>query len=1021
VLAGTTGKVTGTVTDGKTGEPLVGVNVVIDGTRLGGATNARGQYVILNVPPGTCRVRATLVGYLGHLTDNVRVFIDQTSTVEIVLDEETIGLGEVVTTAERQVVRKDVSTSVASFDAADVRALPVTDIAQVAQLQAGVENGLVIRGGGADQSLFLLNGVTQRDPRNNQPITQVALNAVQEVSVERGGFTAEYGQLQSGIVNVVTKEGGEAGYTVAATVRGRPPTRKYMGTSPFDPSSMWLRPYLDPAVAFDGTANGAWDPYTQRQYPQFEGWNQVSQRLMQDTDPTNDLSPAGAQRLFEWQHRKQENTDAWDYNIDVGVGGPVPFAQDLGNLRFFLSYRNFRDLLLVPLTREDYYEDGWLLRLTSDITPTMKLDLYGTAGKSYNVAVNGTDQASSTDYLRSPYEITEDVNLQRFTGDARIFLDSYYSLADVKNWSGAAQLTHVLSATSFYDVRVEYIDRKYDAHPTYLRDTSRVYEIWPGYFTSEAPFGWSPQPETGVDGMLMGGHTSTTRDQSNISSLTIKSNVTSQLDAHNQMRAGIELLFNNLDLNYGVVNLVFPESNQEIRWHHNPYRLAAYLQDKLEYLGFVANLGLRLDYSSGNVQWIDVDPFDPSYYSAQYDPNAVYPTKKADPQLILSPRLGISHPITEYSKLYFNYGHFQQLPTYEQLLRLSRGSGDEVRAIGDPSLEMERTIAYELGYDHSLFDEYLLQVAGFYRDVSNHLGYTTYVNADGSVQYDKATNDEYQDIMGFEATFRKTTGRWVTGFANYTYQVTTGGRFNKGRIYEDPSEQSRYDRNTTNLYQYRPLPTPYARVYLNFFTPGDYGTLLGDWSLNFLFDWRSGGNVTWNPSNKPYVSQNVARVDWSNLNVRLTKGFTFGSAGVLVFMDVANVFNNKQLNLSSFYDFNDEQDYYRSLHLPESPDYNNIPGDDKAGDYRAHGVAFQPIEAVGNVNDLPTPVSGVIYYDGVTRMYMEHTGGAWAQVDQARMDQILDDKAYIDMPNLSSFNFLNPRNFYFGITLTYGF
>ena len=76
---GTTGKITGRATDKNSREALVGVNVIVEGTTLGGTSDANGMYTILNVPPGTHRIRASLVGYSPLVVNDVRVFIDQTS------------------------------------------------------------------------------------------------------------------------------------------------------------------------------------------------------------------------------------------------------------------------------------------------------------------------------------------------------------------------------------------------------------------------------------------------------------------------------------------------------------------------------------------------------------------------------------------------------------------------------------------------------------------------------------------------------------------------------------------------------------------------------------------------------------------------------------------------------------------------------------------------------------------------------------------------------------------------------
>jgi len=338
VMAGITGKISGRVVDRNTGEPLAGANIIIEGTNMGAASNLNGEYTILRVPPGIYTVTAIYIGYAKLSVDKVRVRIDQTSNINFSLTLAAVKGEHVTVQAERKVVKKDVTTSVSVISGNDVKQLPMDNVENIIGLQAGVEEGLSIRGGGADQALFQINGITMRDPRNNLPITGVALSAIQEVSVERGGFNAEYGQVRSGIINVVTKEGGRT-YEGTITLKAAPPAKKYFGISPYDPNSMWLRPYLDDAVCWTGTQNGAWDKYQQRQYPKFDGWNAISRQLFEDSDPTNDLTPIAAQRLFKWQHRKQEINDQPDYNIDAGFGGPVPVIGK--NLGIFVFTHHF--------------------------------------------------------------------------------------------------------------------------------------------------------------------------------------------------------------------------------------------------------------------------------------------------------------------------------------------------------------------------------------------------------------------------------------------------------------------------------------------------------------------------------------------------------------------------------------------------------------------------------------------------------------------------------------------------------
>lgn len=1030
LMGGVTGKISGTVTDAETGDPLAGTNVFIVGTTIGAATDVEGFFTILNVPPGIWEVTASMVGYLEVTMQQVRVITDQTSQIEFQLKTEFLEGEAVIVVAERKVVKKDVATSTAAFNATEISTIPMSNVQDVVGLQAGVESGLVIRGGASDQTLFQLDGITMRDPRNNQPITAVAVTSLQEVSIERGGFNAEYGQVQSGIIKVVTREGDKANYTINIISRYSPPSAKYFGISPYDPEATMLRPFLDDEVCWTGTKGGTWDEYTQRQYPEFSGWNTISRQLMTDSDPENDLTPAAAQQLFKWQHRRREINDQADYNMDASLGGPIPYlAKKLGNLRFLTSYRTEREMLLVPLSRPDYKDYSWSLKLNSDLSPTMKLTVSSMLGKSYHVAQNEAGLNNSTLYIQSPEQVAAQVSniyVPRST-DSRLFCESYFSAGNVQFQSYALKVTQVLNPTTFYDVSLDHIFREYHIQPIRLRDMEKNSEYAPGKFTNESPFGFSPQEDPGVDGMLTGGHTSTARDFSKISGTTLKFDFSSQIDQHNLFKAGFEFIYNDLNLNYGEVKEVYIDGNVYVKMRKYPLRGALYVQDKLELQGLIVNAGLRMDYSNANTQWPKIGIWEKDFYSSNYVEDLQFEKKEAKAEYSLSPRLSISHPITENAKLFFNYGHFKQLPTYEQMFRLSRGGSNEVQGIGDPNLEAEKTIAYELGYDQALFNNYLIQLAAFYKDITNQRDYTLFISADASVNYFKATNNLYEDIRGFELTLRKPSGTWWLGFINYTYQVSTLGHFNRAEIYQDPKLQRDYDRNTRNMYQERPIPQPYARTLLSFFTPAKFGYELAgffpfsDWNLNILGDWREGAWLTWNPSQKVNVSQNVQGRDWFNIDLRLMKSFKIKNISVSFFMDVYNALNLKRLSLNSFYDSFDYQYYFQSLHLPESSDYDNIVGNDKIGDYRRAGVEYQPIEQVGNINSISASEINerVIYYDALTEKYYNYKNGSWATVEKKRLDKILDDKAYIDMPNHSYFNFLNPRRIFYGINLTF--
>ncbi|MBN1540678.1 carboxypeptidase-like regulatory domain-containing protein, partial [candidate division KSB1 bacterium] len=108
MFAATTGKIAGQVTDAQTGEVLPGVNVLIEGTTMGAATNLEGRYNILNVPPGSYSLRASMIGYSTYTVQNVRVDIELTTRVDMKLTTEVISGQEVTVVATRPVVVQDI-------------------------------------------------------------------------------------------------------------------------------------------------------------------------------------------------------------------------------------------------------------------------------------------------------------------------------------------------------------------------------------------------------------------------------------------------------------------------------------------------------------------------------------------------------------------------------------------------------------------------------------------------------------------------------------------------------------------------------------------------------------------------------------------------------------------------------------------------------------------------------------------------------------------------------------------------
>ncbi len=212
-IAGTTGKLTGKVTDKETGEPLPFVNITIVGTNIGAATDINGNYVILNIPPGKYTVKVQYIGYQTIIAEDVRIAVDLTTRQDFQMTPSTVKLSEVVVIGGKELIRKDVTATESRVTSEQIKNLPVAEMSDVLQLQAGVTRGaggeFHIRGGRSSEIAYWVNGISITDPYDNSQGIEIDNSSIQELQVISGTFNAEYGQALSGIVNTVTKQGGE--------------------------------------------------------------------------------------------------------------------------------------------------------------------------------------------------------------------------------------------------------------------------------------------------------------------------------------------------------------------------------------------------------------------------------------------------------------------------------------------------------------------------------------------------------------------------------------------------------------------------------------------------------------------------------------------------------------------------------------------------------------------------------------------------------------------------------------------
>ncbi len=954
----TTGKISGRVSDANTGEALIGVNIIITDLGLGAATDLDGYYTILNIRPGKHTVTASIIGYSSTTVENVEVVMGLTSTIDLNLQTQVLGMESVTVYSERPIVSKDLSGSQLNVDNTSIEQWPISSVAAVLGIQAGVEN-MQVRGGSITQTAVLVDGFLLNDSRSNAPVTTLSLSSVEEIQIQSGGFNAEYGNIRSGIVNVITSEGPKDHYSGTFYYQNSPAAPKHFGISPYDVNSYFLRPYLDDDVAWTGTDNGVWNEYTRSQYAFFEGWNGK-------TDPETGITATAAKQQWVYEHRRTGQITKPDQTLDLGFGGPIAV---IPKLRFYLSYRNETEQFIIPLSRDGYRSNSSRLKLNYDIGSGKKL--MGTALYSEEHSVNQYNWTTVPEgsLLRGTYSVANLAN------GAVLFTPDYFSPYSVFRGRFDLSYNHMLSSDSFYEIILQHGRTQYKTYQGAARDTVK-YEIFPGFMDDEAPYGYAAN-----EWMSLG------RDTSRTSATLFKADYTSQVNQRNQVRMGIQFAYNDFQVR-SYTESAKDTWRRAMNYDVNPYRLSVYVQDKLEYEGFVANLGLRGEYSASNTVVYQLDAFDDLFkQGAGHTLEEMAEQINAIPSFTLSPRLGISHPITDRSKLYFNYGHFYSEAGSTYRFRIQKESNGLVTRLGNPELDQERTIAYELGYSHGFNNTYILDMAAYYKDITAQPGWVLYENANGSVSYLKAESNNYQDIRGIEMTLSKPRGEIFSGFINYTYMVRTNGYFGLLEYHQNPQEQAEYE--SKHIKDDKPRPRPYLRANIALRTPDKFGPQilgaapLGGIQISFLGQYKTGSQFN------AYALLNVNEyVQWTprtTLDLRVQKSIDVKGAGLMLFCDFSNLLNSKYLSYSGFSDQRDYIDYLQSLHF--SFEEGTEAGDDYVGRYRAEDVAYDPM--VANPDNDP-----VIAADNERR---NETG------------------SYIDMPNYRSLTFLDPRKITLGL------
>jgi len=724
-----TGTIQGEVKDKKTGEALIGVNVMVKGTYYGASTDENGFYRITGVSLGGYDVEASIIGYKVVLKTGIKVRDDAPVTVDFAMEETVLGFGEeVIVVGKKPLFDVNETASLSRIRSDEIANKVVDNVQDILSEQIGVttqDNEIHIRGGRIDESLFVVDGMTVKDPLSGMTGNVfVNAEAIEELEVVTGGYNAEYGQAMSGVVNIRLKEGRDH---------------------------------------YEGSLKLSSDH-----------WGLTSQQI------------------------NNYNTDRIEFNF----GGPSFLLErfphllglDLpGRFSFFINgYGKIYDGYL-PVAKKLYPHRNWMWPGVSEEQADKLMDLLSPReNNDWHTSSKITWDIEGKRKLTFSYDITMNINQGYFM--PRAFSNTYFPYSYSKildNYNTITRetrltnlsWTHTLSTRSFYEITLgRFLTLEHSA----VQDLP-----WDQYRQrlDLNPINYNIQNSEGDVYITYGDEfydTGMAPEWYDINSDNIRFDVdwTAQVTDRQKVKTGFENSFTTIQ----VLDIDEPWAGTTgLGANYDRYRAyttfgAFYIQDRITFEGMTVNIGTRYDY------WF------PGKYveDAINNPNSIIITDAAREKFEketfslfgyrgkgrLSPRFGISHPVTNNDVLYFYYGHFSQLPTFQYVYaKLNSTSQSTYQVFGNPNLNPKTTVQYELGIKHRFSEDQVLEVKAYWKDMfdyetsetikpSNpkyaHLSFNMYFNAD------------YARARGVELILKSRLFRNWYADLNVTYSIVTG-------------------------------------------------------------------------------------------------------------------------------------------------------------------------------------------------------------------------------------------------------
>jgi len=843
------GKITGRVIDKSTGEALPGVNIILKGTYKGASTDLDGYYFIIAVNPGSYDMQASYVGYKLYLKTNLEIEGDETINVDIEMEPSVLSLGqEIVVIGERPLLDVDQTATSRTMDSEQIAELAVEGLDDVIGQQVGVTK---------DNSDIHIRG--GRADENMYIIDNMSVK--DPISGQGLGMYLSAEAVKE--VEVITG-GFNAEYGQAMSGLVNVETKE---------------------------GSDKWEATFQTKTDNLAGWPP--------------------------QH---QNTN----NIEFSLGGPDPITNGLSKLFGFA----LPGKTTIFVNGYGYISDTHLPNASGELQPYN--DAYNDFAireeNNYSIMAKYTYRPIPTFKISYNFGQSLQINQGYFDAvveDRKYFPLEYINILDQYNTisrSGVQHglnITHTISNKTFYELTLgNFYNRVTSAAEGQdYWDYTQPVDINPIIYTV------GNNGEISVDqgdGLWDDGNGDTYHDHYN-DTYQLKWKLTSQMNEQNLVKLGIE--YDQTKLQSLTINDPWVAST-DLGGDYDMYSAvseagAFYAQDKIEFKGMVANVGLRMDwwrpgqYVEDAIEDENVVTLTDESRQLFYDESSEFLGRRI--KYHFSPRLGVSHPVTDADVLFFNYGHFSQRPKYAYVFsKLRSYSPSTYQLFGNPNLNPQTTVSYEMGVKHRFTGDQVIEIVAFYKDLYDYATSFQVTSENprlGNISYYQYFNLDYARVRGLELRFRARQGKYLTGNFDFAYQIGTGKSSSAQAAIQAAADTRIAEKTLGEEYLSWDTPITLGMTFWLRVPKGDRPRWMGvKWPENW------GGSVRWDLSTgkryTPIVLTNNGQDYqdagekysklapwWNTVDLKLYKQYQLaGRTSIRYFAEVTNLFNYKVPN-----------------------------------------------------------------------------------------------------------------------------